>query len=109
MTCVIPSQSYILSLFSNASRSMHCSSVEALCSLCSYYYLKVFNYCDNRIVIAKCDVQPIAWDLLMILTSVAGKLCHKCTKWLLEQNSIYSDYFNAISGLYRTAEAQETL
>ena len=32
------------------------------------------------------------------------KLCNKCPKWLVKQNSSYSDYFNVISGLYRTAE-----
>ena len=60
-------------------------------------------------IIATCDAQPIAWDILLILTSVAGKLCSKCPKWLLKQNSSYSDYFNAISGLYRTVEPQEAL
>ena len=51
----------------------------------------------------------IAWDILLVLITVAGNLCNKCPKWLLEQNSSYSDYFNAISGLYRTAEPQEAL
>ena len=44
----------------------------------------------------------------MIIT-VAGNLCNKCPKQLLEQNSSYSDYFNATSGLYRTAEPKEAL
>ena len=58
----------------------------------------------------KYDAQPIAWDILLVLTSVAGNLCNKCPKRLLEQkNSSYSDYFNAVSGLYRTAEPQEAL
>ena len=51
----------------------------------------------------------IAWDIFLVLITVAGNLCNKCPKWLLKQNSSYSDYFNAISGLYRTAEPQETL
>ena len=51
----------------------------------------------------------IAWDILLVLVTVAGNLCNKCPKWLLEQNSSYSDYFNVISGLYRTAEPQEAL
>ena len=51
----------------------------------------------------------IAWDILLVLITVAGNLCNKCPKWLLEQNSSYSDHFNAISGLYRTAEPQEAL
>ena len=67
----------------------------------------ICNICMQ--IIAKCDDQPIAWDILLILTSVAGKLCNKCPKRLLKQNSSYSDYFNAISGLYRTAEPQEAL
>ena len=35
----------------------------------------------------KNDAQPIAWDILLVLTSVAGNLCNKCLKQLLEQNS----------------------
>ena len=49
----------------------------------------------------------IAWDILLVPITVAGNLCNKCPKWLLEQNSSYSDYFNAISGLYQTTEPQE--
>ena len=66
---------------------------------------------DNRIsvITVKCDAQSIAWDILLVITSVAGNLCNKCPKQLLEQNSSYSNYFNAISGLYRTAEPQEAL
>ena len=67
--------------------------------------------CDNRILVTtvKCDAQPIAWDILLVITTVAGNLCNKCPKWLLEKNSSYNDYFNEISGLYRTAEPQEAL
>ena len=66
---------------------------------------------DNRILVTtvKCDAQSIAWDILLVITTVAGNLCNKCPKQLLIQNSSYSDYFNAISGLYRTAEPQEAL
>ena len=39
-----------------------------------------------------------------MMSSVTGNLCNKCPKQLVKQNSSYSDYFNAISGLYRTAE-----
>ena len=57
-----------------------------------------------------CSHKPwIAWDILLVIISVTGNLCDKCPKRLLEQNSSYSDYFNAISGLYRTAEPQEAL
>ena len=38
------------------------------------------------------------WDILFVMSSVTGNLCNKCPKWLVEQNSSYSDYFNAISG-----------
>ena len=101
MTCVIPSQMAYSFIIFNASRSMHCSSVEAylLWKCCS-------NYCS---IIVNYAAQPIAWDILLELTSVAGKLCNKCPKQLLEQNSSCSAYFNAISGLYRTAEPQEAL
>ena len=51
----------------------------------------------------------IAWDILLVLITVAGNLWNKFPKWLLEQNSSYSDYFNAIFGLYRIAEPQEAL
>ena len=86
---------------SNVSRSMHCSSVEA--------YL-LWKYCSLILIsVAKCDAQPIAWDILLELTSVAGKLCNKCPKQLLKQNSSCSAYFNVISGLYQTAEPQESL
>ena len=51
----------------------------------------------------------IAWDILLVIITVAGNLCNKCPKQLLKQNSSYSDYFNAISGLYQTAEPQEAL
>ena len=57
----------------------------------------------------KYDAQLIAWDILLVLTTVAGNLCNKCPKRQLEQNSSYSDYFYAISGLYRAAEPQEAL
>ena len=97
---------------------MHCSSVEAclLWKCCSVsnrtvqLLLSVF-ISDNRILVTtvKCDAQSIAWDILFVITTVAGNLCNKCPKWLLEQNSSYSDYFNAIYGLYWTAEPQEAL
>ena len=51
----------------------------------------------------------IAWDILFVITIVAGNLCNKFPKRLLKQNSSYSDYFNVISGLYQTAEPQEAL
>ena len=39
------------------------------------------------------------------MSSVTGNLCNKCPKWLVEQNSSYSDYFNAISGFTSNSRA----
>ena len=39
-----------------------------LCSICSHVL----------IFVAKRDVQLKAWDILLVLTSVAGNLCNKC-------------------------------
>ena len=62
------------------------------------------------ILVDTCSHKPwIAWDILLVILSVTGNLCHKCPKQLVKQNSSYSDYFNAISGLYRTAEPQKAL
>ena len=74
MTCVIPSQMAYSFIISNASHSMHCSSVEA------YLLWKCcFNYCSHILIfVAKCDAQSKAWDILLVLTSVAGNLCNKC-------------------------------
>ena len=74
MTCVILSQMAYSFIISNASRSMHCSSVEA------YLLWKCcFNYCSHILIfVAKCDAQSKAWDILLVLTSVAGNLCNKC-------------------------------
>ena len=83
----------------NASHSMHCSSVEAyLPWKCCYFNVDTYSH------------KPwIAWDILLVILSVTGNLCNKCPKRLVEQNSSYSDYFNVISGLYRTADPQEAL
>ena len=34
-----------------------------------------------------------------------GKLCNKCPKWLIKENSSYSDYFNATSGFTSNTRA----
>ena len=80
MTCVIPSQSHIFSLFLMpvgqciVAQWRHISSESAvvlllhLCSICSHIL----------IFVAKCDAQLKAWDILLVLTSVAGNLCNKC-------------------------------
>ena len=67
---------------------IHCSSVEA--------YLP-WKCC--------CYVTLIAWDILFVMSSVTGNLCNKCPKQLVEQNSSYSDYFNAISGFTSNSRA----
>ena len=40
-----------------------------------------------------------------VMSSVTGNLCNKCPKWLVKQNSSYSDYFNAISGFTSNSRA----
>ena len=87
MTCVIPSQMAYSFIISNASRSMHCSSVEAylLWKCCSVSH-RIVLISDNRMLLycywcwycSKCDAQSKAWDILLVLTSVAGNLCNKC-------------------------------
>ena len=103
MTCVIPSQMAYSFYISNATHSMHCSSVEA-CLLwkCCSIAVECANIWQQNITYEMPN--QIAWDILLVIITVAGNLCNKCPKQLLEQNSIYSDYFNAISGLYRIAE-----
>ena len=39
------------------------------------------------------------------VTGITGNLCNKCPKWLVEQISGYSDYFNAISGFTSNSRA----
>ena len=114
MTCVIPSQSHNILLFLMpviqciVAQWRHISSESAVQNV--QFPIELFQYLLSVLVTTvKYDAQPIAWDILIVLTSVAGNLCNKCPKRLLEQNSSYSDYFNAISGLYRTAEPQEAL
>ena len=41
----------------------------------------------------------------MCVTSEFGNLCNKCPKWLIEQNSSYSDYFNVASGFTSNSRA----
>ena len=70
MTYVIPSKMAYSFIISNASHSMHCSSVEA--------YL-LWKCCSHILIfVAKCDAQSKAGDILLVLTSVAGNLCNKC-------------------------------
>ena len=72
--------------------------------------LAQWRYISSESAVDTCSHKLwIAWDILLVITSVAGNLCNKCPKRLLEQNSSYSDYFNVISGLYQTAEPQEAL
>ena len=70
MTCVIPSQSHDISSFlilvvqCIVAQWRHTSSESAVSSMCS--------------ISIKCDAQLKAWDILLVLTSVAGNLCNKC-------------------------------
>ena len=64
----------------NASHSMHCSSVEA--------YL-LWKCCSHILIfVAKCDAQSKAWDILLVLTSVAGNLCNKCPSSYLNKTAV---------------------
>ena len=89
MTCVIPSQGHILSLILMpvvqciVAQWRHISSESAVKYVTSVLSILI-SECYNRIVIAKCDAQPIAWDILFELLTLAGKLCNKCPKRLLE-------------------------
>ena len=50
----------------------------------------------------------IAWNVLLVMsnvTGITGKLCNKCPKWQVVQNSSYSDSFNAISGFTSNSRA----
>ena len=59
-------------IISNASHSMHCSSSGGISPL-------LFHLCSHVLIfVAKCDAQLKAWDILLVLTSVAGNLCNKC-------------------------------
>ena len=108
---IIPSQSHNISLFLMpviqciVAQWRHTSSESAVTSVFSF----PLNCYLTVLISDKYDAQPIAWDILLVITTVAGNLCNKCPKQLVKQNSSYSDYFNAISGLYRTAEPQEAL
>ena len=90
MTCVIPSQSHILSLFLMpviqciVAQWRHISSESAValllhpCSICSHIL----------IFVAKCDAQSKAWDILLVLTFVAGNLCNKCPSGYLNKTAV---------------------
>ena len=77
MTCVIPSQSHDISSFLMPviqcilAQWRHISSESAVALL--------FHLCSHILIfVAKCDAQSKAWDILLVLTSVAGNLCNKC-------------------------------
>ena len=106
MTCVIPSQCHTISLLLiPVVQLIYSSSVEAYllwkCCFQSAVYLFICYYCKQVII-----SQPwIAWDILHVMSSVTGNLCNKCPKQSVEQNSSYSDYFNAISGFTSNSRA----
>ena len=56
---------------------IYSSSVEAylLWKCCFNYVSSMLHMCSISI---KCDAQLKAWDILLVLTSVAGNLCNKC-------------------------------
>ena len=98
MTCVIPSQCHTILLFlMPVIQLIYSSSVEAhLLWKCCY-------------MLIPCSHKPwIAWDVLHVMsnvTGISGNLCNKCPKWLVEQISSYSDYFNVISGFTLNSRA----
>ena len=95
MTCVIPSQYHNISLLLIPVIQIYSSSVVVylLWKCCCYWFIP-------------CSHKPwIAWDILFVMSSVTGNLCNKCPKWLIEQNSSYSDSFNAISGFTSNSRA----
>ena len=75
-------------IISNASHSIylflaqwrHISSESAVALLFSFPSNCVNIWQQNvlAVLIAKCDAQLKAWDILLVLTSVAGNLCNKC-------------------------------
>ena len=78
MTCVIPSQSHDISSFlMPVIQLIYSSSVEAylLWKCCFNYVSSMLHMCSISI---KCDAQSKAWDILLVLTSVAANLCNKC-------------------------------
>ena len=70
--------------------------------------LWIVTISDNRMLqmFLPCYHKPwIAWEILLVMSSVTGNLCNKCPKRLVKQNSSYSDYFNAISGFTLNSRA----
>ena len=68
-------------IISNASHSMHCSSVEAYLLWKSCYF--TVEYVDT------CSHKPwIAWDILLVILSVTGNLCNKCPKQLVNKTAV---------------------
>ena len=76
-------------IISNASRSInlllaqwrHISSESAV--------LICFNYCSHILtIVAKRDAKSKAWDILLVLTSVAGNLCNKCPSGYLNKTAV---------------------
>ena len=77
----ISSESAVKSVFSFPSNCVNIwqQNVSKLLPMCS--------------ISIKYDAQLMAWDILLVLTSVAENLCNKCPKRLFKQNSSYSDSF----------------
>ena len=100
---------------------IYSSSVEAylLWKCCSHVLTSVLTSCyckpsvENVLLLMCCKCVIISHELhgrfylwcQTNVTGISGNLCNKYPKWLIEQNSSYSDYFNAISGFTSNSRA----
>ena len=69
MTCVIPIQSHNILLF----------LMPVIQCIVAQWRL-VSSESAVLVTTDKYDAQPIAWDILLVITIVAGNLCNKCPK-----------------------------
>ena len=121
MTCVMPSQCHIISLvLMPVIQLICCSSVEAYLpwKCCFHCLLKVFHkfaYCficfmkSTVSLLNYCYVMILTWDILLVQSIVAGKLCNKCLSGKSTKISSSIHYFIWSLALYWTAEPQEAL
>ena len=49
----------------------------------------LWKCCSHILIfVAKCDAKSKAWDILLVLTSVAGNLCNKCPSGYLNKTAV---------------------
>ena len=97
MTCVIPSQCHSFSLFLMpvvqciVAQGRHISSESAVTIWQQNVQLLLVTLLLS--VLQLYSHEPwIAWDILLVISSVAGNLCNKCPKQPVEQKSSSSDF-----------------